>query len=85
MHVLFAICLVACASLPAAASAADQQASPRLNVVLIVADDLGWGEVGCYGQQKIPTPNIDRLAADGIRLTQFYSGARSARRPAAFS
>jgi arylsulfatase A len=75
MHVLFAICLVACASLPAAASAADQQASPRLNVVLIVADDLGWGEVGCYGQQKIPTPNIDRLAADGIRLTQFYSGA----------
>ncbi len=50
-------------------------AAERPNIVLIVADDLGWGEVGCYGQQKIPTPNIDRLAADGIRFTQFYAGA----------
>lgn len=45
------------------------------NVVIIVADDLGWGELGCYGQEKIPTPNIDRLAATGMRFTQFYSGA----------
>lgn len=49
--------------------------APRLNVVFILADDLGWGELGCYGQQKIPTPNLDRLAADGMRFTQFYSGA----------
>jgi arylsulfatase A len=47
----------------------------RLNVVFILADDLGWGEVGCYGQEKIPTPNIDRLAAEGMRFTQHYSGA----------
>jgi arylsulfatase A-like enzyme len=47
----------------------------RLNVVLIVADDLGWGELGCYGQKKIRTPHIDRLAAEGMRFTQFYSGA----------
>lgn len=50
-------------------------AAARLNVVFILADDLGWGEVGCYGQKKIPTPNIDRLAAQGMRFTQHYSGA----------
>src|SRR5687768_6523793 len=49
--------------------------SAKLNVVFILADDLGWGELGCYGQQKIPTPNIDRLAAQGMRFTQHYSGA----------
>ncbi len=49
--------------------------SPKLNVVFILADDLGWGELGCYGQQKIPTPNIDQLAAQGMRFTQHYSGA----------
>lgn len=50
-------------------------AAERLNVVFILADDLGWGEVGCYGQKKIPTPNIDRLAAEGMRFTQHYSGS----------
>jgi arylsulfatase A len=50
-------------------------AAEPLNVVFILADDLGWGELGCYGQQKIPTPNIDRLAAEGMRFTQHYSGA----------
>lgn len=46
-----------------------------LNIVFLLADDLGWGEVGCYGQTKIPTPNIDRLAAEGMRFTRHYSGA----------
>lgn len=45
------------------------------NIILIMADDLGYGELGCYGQEWIQTPNIDRIAADGIRFTQFYSGA----------
>lgn len=49
--------------------------SNKLNVVFILADDLGWGELGCYGQQKIPTPNLDRLASQGMRFTQHYSGA----------
>ncbi len=40
-----------------------------------MADDLGYGEVGCYGQTKIPTPNIDRLAAEGIRMTRFYAAS----------
>ncbi len=45
------------------------------NIVLVVADDLGYAELGCYGQHKIHTPNIDRMAAEGIRFTQFYAGA----------
>ncbi|HXH60598.1 MAG TPA: sulfatase-like hydrolase/transferase, partial [Fimbriimonadaceae bacterium] len=45
------------------------------NIVYILADDLGYGEVGCYGQKKIETPNIDRLAAEGMKFTQHYSGA----------
>ncbi len=45
------------------------------NIVFILADDLGYGDLGCYGQEKIHTPNIDRLAAEGMRFTQFYCGA----------
>lgn len=45
------------------------------NIVLILADDLGYGDLGCYGQRLIKTPNIDRLAADGMRFTQFYAGS----------
>ncbi len=50
-------------------------ASQKINVVFILADDLGWGELGCCGQTQIPTPNIDALAKDGMRFTQHYSGA----------
>jgi uncharacterized sulfatase len=45
------------------------------NVVLIMADDLGYGDLGCYGQEKIATPRLDRLAAEGVRFTQFYAGS----------
>jgi arylsulfatase len=45
------------------------------NIVFVLADDLGFGELGCYGQAKIKTPNIDRLAAGGLRFTQCYSGS----------
>ena len=48
--------------------------SRRPNVVFFLADDLGYGDLGCFGQQKIRTPNLDRLAAGGMRLTQHYSG-----------
>jgi len=48
---------------------------PPTNVVFILADDLGWAEVGCFGQGKIPTPHIDRLAREGMRLMRHYSGA----------
>jgi arylsulfatase len=47
----------------------------RPNVVVILADDLGYAELGCYGQERIRTPNLDRMASEGLRFTQFYSGA----------
>ncbi len=45
------------------------------NVIYILMDDLGYGELGCYGQTKIETPNIDKLREDGMKLTQHYSGS----------
>jgi arylsulfatase A-like enzyme len=46
--------------------------SPLPNVVIVYADDLGYGDLGCYGNKAIRTPNIDRMAAEGIRFTDFY-------------
>jgi arylsulfatase A len=68
----FAACLAAlvCFALPA--PAADEK---KPNIVLIVADDLGCFELGCYGQTKIKTPNIDKLAAGGAKFHRFYSGS----------
>lgn len=45
-----------------------------VNVIYILADDLGYGDIGCYGQQKIKTPNIDRMAQEGMLFTQHYAG-----------
>lgn len=45
------------------------------NIILIVADDLGYGDLGVYGQREIATPNLDRMAAEGMRFTQFYAGS----------
>jgi arylsulfatase A len=50
------------------------QREKKTNIVYILADDLGYAELGCYGQKKIKTPNIDKLAAEGMRFTQHYSG-----------
>lgn len=52
------------------ASESDSQSVP--NIVLILADDLGFSDLGCYGGE-IETPNLDRLAAEGMRFTQFYN------------
>lgn len=64
---ILAICLAF--ALPLWASSA-----PTPNIIYILADDLGYSEVGCYGQKRIKTPHIDQLAAEGIRFTQHYSG-----------
>src|SRR5687768_7684612 len=49
-------------------------AKQKPNVVFIMADDLGYGDLGCYGQKLIETPVIDRLAGEGMRFTNFYAG-----------
>ncbi|MCX7824024.1 MAG: arylsulfatase [Verrucomicrobiae bacterium] len=56
------------------ATASSPLAAPP-NVIFILADDLGYGDLGCYGQQIIRTPNLDRMAAEGMRFTQHYAGS----------
>jgi arylsulfatase A-like enzyme len=53
----------------------DSKAVLRPNLIWIMADDLGYGEVGCYGQSIIQTPRLDQMATEGMRFTQFYAGA----------
>lgn len=50
------------------------QAAEQPNIIFIMADDLGYGDLGCYGQTIIKTPRLDQMAAEGMRFTQFYSG-----------
>lgn len=55
-------------------SHAVQQEDRKPNIIFILSDDLNWGDLGCYGQQKIKTPHIDRLAQEGMKFTQAYCG-----------
>ena len=66
--------VLACAA-TVQAQTGDRATGERPNIVFILADDLGYGELGCYGQEKIRTPHLDRLARQGIRFTQHYAGA----------
>ncbi len=66
---LFLLSVLLCGSIPLAA------ADPRPNLIWIMADDLGYADLGCYGQKVIKTPHIDRMAAEGLRFTHFYAGA----------
>ena len=65
-HIFIALLLAPCALLNAAA---------KPNLIWIMADDLGYADLGCYGQKVIQTPNLDRMAKEGMRFTHFYSGA----------
>ncbi len=62
-------------SLPAFTIDSAAADSKRPNIILIMSDDMGFSDIGCYGSQ-IDTPNLDRLAANGLRFTQFYNTAR---------
>lgn len=70
LTILTALLLAPRAALPAAASTATKP-----NFVLIMADGLGYGSLGCYGSQQVRTPQIDRLAADGMRFTDYHANS----------
>src|SRR5213080_292325 len=67
----FLLLILATALATAGAGVADE----RPNIVLILADDMGFSDIGCYGSE-IPTPRLDALAANGLRFTQFYNSPR---------
>lgn len=57
------------------ASAPNPAGAGKPNILFILADDIGYGDFGCYGQHSVHTPNVDQLAAQGVRFLQFYAGA----------
>jgi len=59
----------------AGAHAGEATGTNRPNLIIILADDMGWGDLGCYGHPSIHTPNLDRMAAQGMRFTDFYAAA----------
>src|SRR5437660_2140035 len=63
------------ASLAAGAENVFSQPGRRPNIVFIMADDMGYADVACYGRPDVRTPNIDRLAANGVRLLQAYANS----------
>jgi arylsulfatase A-like enzyme len=65
--------LAACLLCGGGAAAAAEEQKP--NIIFILADDLGYGDLGCYGQRVIRTPNLDRMAAEGMRFTDCYAGS----------
>ena len=71
---VLAVCLFGLLTDVRCEAAAD---SARPNILFIVIDNVGYGDLGCYGNRVIRTPNIDRLAGEGVRLTQFYVGSPS--------
>ncbi|MGI6455945.1 MAG: arylsulfatase [bacterium] len=60
---------------PSARAAGQEKPSRKPNIIYIMADDLGYGDLGCYGQKRIKTPNIDRMAQEGLRFTDCYAGS----------
>jgi arylsulfatase A-like enzyme len=72
---LWPLCIMGCAAFLSAASAAAEPPVPRPhpNIVFILADDIGYGDFGCYGATKVKTPNVDHLASEGLRFTDAHS------------
>ena len=75
VRLAFVATKVALIAIALTAEVAGQQPSRQPNVVFVLADDLGYGDLGSYGQKRIKTPNLDRLAREGMRFTDFYAGS----------
>jgi len=75
MRILFPTLAALIAAAGADLAVADSQTAAKPNIVFIMADDLGYGDLGCYGQARIQTPRLDRLAAEGLRFTDAYAGS----------
>lgn len=77
-HSRFSLVVLILSLVPAqfacAANSAESHPRPP-NIIFILADDLGYGDLGCYGQEKIATPHLDRMSAEGTRFTQTYAGS----------
>ena len=74
LHLLLSLPLLSCLLCASAPLRETSSAENRPNIVYILADDLGYGDLGCYNREsKIPTPNLDRLASEGIRFTDAHS------------
>lgn len=69
------LCLPAIGATQAAAAASAERPARAPNILLIQADDLGYGDLGSYGETRLRTPALDALAADGMRFTQYYAGS----------
>lgn len=76
MKILTSICIgLALLTLSGCGSKKEHTVAPQPNIIFILADDLGYGDLGCYGQELIETPHIDALASAGMKFTQHYSGS----------
>jgi arylsulfatase A-like enzyme len=74
---LLALLLAAAGGAAAVKTAAAMTAKRRPNVILVMADDMGWAQTGYYGHPLVKTPNLDDMASSGLRMDRFYSGAPS--------
>jgi arylsulfatase A len=72
---LYLIFIIGCCSCKNSSNKIKQLKSTQPNIVLILADDLGYGDLSCYGSKRINTPNIDKMAGEGLKFTQFYAGS----------
>mgnify|MGYP000446810424 CR=1 FL=1 len=76
--------LVVCCGFGALWAAPAARAADRPNIIFILADDLGWTGLSCFGNKDVATPNLDRLASQGMRFTQAYADAQCSPTRAAF-